>query len=329
MPLPSQQLKPVGADPDHPDTLQIPDDLGWMFDFERALEVGMAFRFDLTAAQARARASGGLLVAGRPADRHRRRRDADADPAARAPSVQPQGLELLRQGTPTNDTEKGGAGYSWREDPDASFGPFFKQQPQYAARVRPARAARRAAGSPTRPRTCPTRCATRIPGADRTDRADARAMQIALWPATIGYFMDTLLAPVSRDATVAATREFFTRYVSGRGPLPALRIGVPAVRHPAGRRVLAGSAGSTTIARRGDLPRQEHRLADPHRRRRLAGALAAGQPASAGPATIPTRTLLDVLGLHPASVEYYPLHADSLAHKSTSCRSSAGTLVVS
>ena len=51
-------------------------------------------------------------------------------------------------------------------------------------------------------------------------------MQIALWPATIGYLMDTLLAPVFSDAAVAATRQFFTRQVSGRGPLPALRIGM-------------------------------------------------------------------------------------------------------
>jgi hypothetical protein len=49
---PADQLKPVGDDQDHPDTLQIPDELAWMFDFERALAVGMAFRFDLTAAQA-------------------------------------------------------------------------------------------------------------------------------------------------------------------------------------------------------------------------------------------------------------------------------------
>ncbi len=50
-------------------------------------------------------------------------------------------------------------------------------------------------------------------------------MQIALWPATLGYMMDTLLAPVFSERPIAATRQFFTRYVSGRGPLPALRIG--------------------------------------------------------------------------------------------------------
>ena len=220
---PSQQLKPVGADPDHPDTLQIPEDLRWMFDFERALQVGMAFRFDLTADQA-ARGFGRLLVVG---VRLTDTADAGAQTLTRLLEhhlYSRKGFELLRQGTPTNDTESGGSGHSWREDPDASFGPFFKQQPQYSRvsdphEMRDGQLLADGLG-------LPDAFATRIPGASLTDRADARAMQIALWPATIGYFMDSLLEPVFSDATVAATRQFFTQYVSGRGPLPALRIGM-------------------------------------------------------------------------------------------------------
>ena len=133
------------------------------------------------------------------------------------------GLELLRQGTPTNDTEQKDSGYTWRDDPDASFGPFFKQEPGYVRETDPTRAPRRAAAR-RRAVGLGDALATRIPGAGGSDRIEARAMQIALWPATIGYLMDTLLEPVFSDAAVAATREFFTRQVSGRGPLPALRI---------------------------------------------------------------------------------------------------------
>ena len=50
-------------------------------------------------------------------------------------------------------------------------------------------------------------------------------MQRALWPATLGYWMDKMMTPVFGDDVVEATRDFFTRYVSGRGALPALRIG--------------------------------------------------------------------------------------------------------
>ena len=57
------------------------------------------------------------------------------------------------------------------------------------------------------------------------DQSQARAMQRALWPATLGYWMDKMMTPVFGDDAVEATRDFFTRYVSGRGALPALRIG--------------------------------------------------------------------------------------------------------
>ena len=319
---PSQQLKPVGADPDHPDTLQIPEDLRWMFDFERAVQVGMAFRFDLTPGQA-AQGFGRLLVVG---VRLTETADAGAQTVTRLLEhhlYSRKGLELLRQGTPTNDTESGGSGHSWREDPDASFGPFFKQRAQYSRvsdphEMRDGQLLADGLG-------LSDAFATRIPGANLTDRADARAMQIALWPATIGYFMHSLMEPVFSDATVAATRQFFTQYVSGRGPLPALRIGM----QPYGiQPVVAFSRLSwfdndrspqatflkdtVTLIRaveadyRALLPRVSRIGAD-HEDSHQA--------------------LLDVLGLHPTSAEYYPLLGDSLAHKSYELSFFGGTLV--
>ncbi len=38
-----------------------------------------------------------------------------------------------------------------------------------------------------------------IPNAGAVDQSEARAMNTALWPATLGYFMDTLLKPVFDD----------------------------------------------------------------------------------------------------------------------------------
>ena len=319
---PSQQLKPVGADPDHPDTLQIPEDLRWMFDFERAVQVGMAFRFDLTAEQA-ARGFGRLLVVG---VRLTDTADAGAQTLTRLLEhhlYSRKGLELLRQGTPTNDTESGGSGHSWREDPDASFGPFFKQQAQYSRvsdphDMRDGQLLADGLG-------LPDALATRIPGANLTDRADARAMQIALWPATIGYFMDSLMEPVFTDPTVAATRQFFTQYVSGRGPLPALRIGMqPYGIQPAVALSRLSwfdndrSAQATFLKNTVALMRTveaDYRALLPRVSR-----IGADHEDS-------HQALLDVLGLHPTSVEYYPLLGDSLAHKSYELSFFGGTLV--
>lgn len=307
---PADQLKPIGDDPDHPDTLQIPEDLRWMFDFERALDVGMAMRFDLTPAQASAGFARLLVLGVRLSD----------TPAAGSAALtrllehhlySRAGLEILQQGTPTNDSEQGGSGYSWRENPDASFSPFFKQLPQFTRESSPLKqrdGQRLADGL-----GIPDSLATRIPGGGLGDRLEAHAMQIALWPATIGYLMDSMLAPVFSDETVASTRDFFTRQVSGRGPLPALRIGSqPYGIQPVVAFQRLGWFGSRTpdelafpaqVAR---LIRQVEQDWTPlvDKVSRIGGAAGDSH-----------QVLLDVLGLHPTSVEYFPLTADSLEHK--------------
>lgn len=136
-------------------------------------------------------------------------------------------------------------------------------------------------------------------------------MQIALWPGTLGYMMRTLLSPVFSDEEIASTRSFFTRYVSGRGPLPALRIGT----QPYGLLLTTaferinwfGLEGRTNHLGKlhGVLTRVEtdwKQLSD-----RLSYI---GKPGGD-----PHQILLDVLGLHPTSVEYYPLQAESLDQK--------------
>ena len=70
-----------------------------------------------------------------------------------------------------------------------------------------------------------------VHGSGGVDQAQSRAMQAALWPATLGYWMQTLFtpnpgtSPIFPDEVIAETRSFFTSFVSGRGALPAIRIG--------------------------------------------------------------------------------------------------------
>ena len=64
-----------------------------------------------------------------------------------------------------------------------------------------------------------------MPNADGTDQRDARAANTALWPATWGYYLQSALHPILSTDAIAQTREFFLRYVSGRGLLPAVQIG--------------------------------------------------------------------------------------------------------
>ncbi len=302
---PGEQLKPVG------DGLQIPDDLAWMFDFERALEVGMAFRFDLTATQAEGGFERVLVLGVRVGD--------TAGAGARRLErllehhlYSRQGLEVIRQGTPTNATEQSGSGYTWRDDPDESFGPFFRQAPEFDHTDDVL--LKKDGQSLSEALAISEDLAARIPGAGLCDRSEAQAMQIALWPSTLGYLMGTLLSPVFPENTVEDTRRFFTRHVSGRGPLPALRIG----NQPYG--IQPVTAFSRLGWFRGETGRQ---AAGYHAR--LYGVLRGveedwrplvDQVSHVGRRDgDPHQVLLDVLGLHPTSAEYHPLGSDSLAHK--------------
>jgi len=299
---PDKQLKPDGK------RLQIPDEIAWMFNFERALQEGMALRIDLNAQQA-ANGFERIVVLGL------RLTDSPTEGQQNLSSLlnhhmySRSGLELLPQGTPTNNTEQAGAGYSFRDNPDASFIPFFRQEPQYTLEQDPL--LRRDGQWLAHLLGLGHGLVQRIPHADGTDQLEARAMQIALWPGTLGYMMRTLLAPIFSDQDVAATRFFFTRYVSGRGPLPVFRIG----DQPYG--LLPATAFERLHWFQED--RQAgflSRLYAILRRIQDDWKPLVGRVSFIGKnGGDPHQILLDVLGLHPNSVEYYPLHAESIEHR--------------
>ncbi|HEX7571839.1 MAG TPA: hypothetical protein VF514_01995, partial [Bacteroidota bacterium] len=150
-----------------------------------------------------------------------------------------------------------------------------------------------------------------IPNGGGTDQVEARAMQIALWPGTLGYMMKTLLAPVFPNAEIDATRSFFTRYVSGRGPLPVLRIGTQPY----------GILPATAFERITWFSPEEQK-GFPGRLYNILGRMENDWKALLGNVSYigkqggdPHQILLDVLGLHPASAEYYPLQVDSMRQK--------------
>jgi len=297
-----RQLKPVA------DTLQIPGELVWMFDFERALEAGMAFRINLTPDQA-ANGFERVVVLGVRMAETSETGQKNLERLLEHHLYSRQGLEILPQGTPTNNTEKGGSGYSFRDNPEATFEIFCRQMPQYEQKDDPL-----------------LRCdgqwiaellgvhheiTQRLPNAGCRDQSEARAMQIALWPGTLGYMMKTLLAPIFSFEDVANTRAVFTRYISGRGPLPALRIG----DQPYG--ILPTTAfNSVNWFGTGDQAGYLGRLYAIIKRIGDDWKSRLDQVSFIGKAGgDPHQILLDVLGLHPSSVEYYPLQADSVDQK--------------
>jgi hypothetical protein len=220
---PIPEVVQVGPSPDAtvpsaPDGAQAPveDGLAWLVDFDAAERAGMGVRVPLSDADA-VTGFDRLLVLGVSASR---------DPAASVTELArvldghryTRGLGFLPPGAPTNNTDASRTPWSLVPDPEALFA-----LRQTAAAGSPSPGSNAAVAASALGLSADLLAGLAY-GADR-DQEDARQVHLALWPATLGYFLETLLFPVPADADVEAGREQFVEYVRGLGPLPALRVG--------------------------------------------------------------------------------------------------------
>lgn len=331
-PIPSPLI--VGPDPSAPDSEQlrpdekgdliIPDDLKWMVDFDRAVQVGMGFRVNLTIDQAR-RGFDRLLVLGVRLSADEQGGKELVETLFEHHHYSRTGISLLPQGTPTNNTEQAGAGFSYAEDADATFEQYLKSDVHYTPEADPM--LRRDGQWLADYLGLDPAVIQRIRGSGGTDQLEARAMNTALWNGTLGYMMDTMMAPLFSPDDIRFTRTFFINFVSGRGALPALRIGAQPygvlptsvfsrMRWLRGRGTDAGGvlsthgvvAGGTYLTRLYAVLRRM----DQHWSEMAQTVARVADPSSAQ--ADPHQTLLDILGLHPASVEYHQRYAESIDH---------------
>ena len=301
--------------------LTLGEELRWMVDFDEAVRRGMGFRITLNAGQSKG--FDRLFVLGVRMSADAARGTTDLEDLFLNHHFGKSGFTLLPQGSPTNNTEEGNSAYARTDDPDASFDVIFKDQARFDEtddwlEKRDGQWFAEALG-------LDTDWLKQIPNAGAVDQSEVRAMNTALWPATLGYFMDTLLKPVFDDDAQYYTRWFFNRFVSGRGPVPAVCIG----RQPYG--ILPTTAFSR-VSWTGEISRApQFGFADRYLEQRsttfqawlsrfksVLDALrlrwrdiAAGIEQVGPQAKDPHQTLLDVVGLHPGSVEFHQRYANT------------------
>lgn len=192
------------------DGLKILPGTEWIVDFDAAVTKGLAMTLPLSVAGPVDR----LIVAG--VSRSRDSAHGAADFAALLESHwETDGLAFLPQGTPTNNTET--VRSAWQRRIEKSPVPIA---PPAAGPQSNASVLANALGID----------AAWLGSADHgqeQEQADASAMQTALWPATLGQFLDAVdegseaISPVVIDRI----RQFHRDHVRGRGPIPALRVG--------------------------------------------------------------------------------------------------------
>lgn len=313
-PVPSPLI--VGLDPNaprgeqfdpHDGELDWGDDIKWLSDFDAAVAKGMGLRIPLTDAQRRT-GFARIVVVGVRASADASQGQALLETLLTHHRDGRAGLSLLAQGTSTNNVEEQSAQVRLAHDADASYAVAFDDDgvPQpgadWATQHDGARLATALGVS--------LDVLAGVRGVNGSDQREARAMQRALFPGTLGYFLREMVGPAVGPEAFAFLRTFFIDLVSGRGPVPALRVGA----QPYG--VLPTTAFSRLAFDRagGDDRRPSHL----ERTNRALQALAprwaqmADAAAWVGQRGDPHRVLLDVLGQHPASVEFHRRTMESL-----------------
>ncbi|HHG85130.1 MAG TPA: hypothetical protein ENJ82_10335, partial [Bacteroidetes bacterium] len=200
--------------------LDFPDGMKWMADFEEAERVGMALRIRFGPEDSQKIEN--LVALGL------NLQDSAADALEKVKELfenhrYTNGLSIIPQGTPTNNTAESGAGY--QEDAlgiDAMFeaergalryqdteDPLLRKDGQWLADA--LGLDREQIGH--------------LPHSDGTDIAETLNMNTALWPTTLRFYLENMMYPSLDEDTLNQTGAFFSRYVSGRGHIPAIRIG--------------------------------------------------------------------------------------------------------
>ncbi len=297
--------------------LEFGDSIKWVADFDRAVEIGMGFRINL--AQDEVDGFSRLMVLGVKLGADAAEGKKELEELFDHHYFSKKGLRIIPQGTPTNNTVSSDSGYNSADSPDQTFDLYFNQKPGFNEddilnKRKDGQWLAEWLG-------LDYSITKKILHSDGMDQADARNMNIALWPATMGYAMESLMKGGFNDETIAQTRDFFNGFVSGRGSVPAIRIG----NQPYGilptaafRRLSWLNADNRLFLARNNSFQFLNRLYQ--LLLRIEAYWQANIVSSVSHVlentTSPYQTLLNVVGLHPNSVSFHRRYLESLIEMS-------------
>ncbi len=202
--------------------LELTEEIRWMTDFEAAVQKGLGLKVPLNNQQA-ANGFERVFVVGVRLSADAEQNAGELENLLKNHLYSRNGFAIVPQGTPTNNTEEVESAFQRTDDADDSYDAFVKHIPQFTPSTDPL--LKRDGQWLAEWLGLNPAALQQVPNAGQRDQLEARAMNTALWPATWGYYFERMLHPVLDDQAIRRTRSFFNRYVSGRGPVPAIRIG--------------------------------------------------------------------------------------------------------
>lgn len=190
----------------------------WTSDFTKAIEKGMGFKIGLNADQAK-NGFTKLLLLGVYLSSDETESKKSIENLIDNHHYSPKGFSLVKQGTPTNNTDSNASGYT-KNDSFHNTSYFVETGKELFTEIDDCdgRNLADALGIDYTPLQY-------ILNSDSTDHKEAVAMNRALYPSTLGYYFESLMSPVLNEEQQDQLRIFFTDHVTGRGWLPSIRVG--------------------------------------------------------------------------------------------------------
>lgn len=298
---------PISVDPNEDENaydfangdLKLPANLRWLEDFKEAEKVGMGIRVSLSNAEF----TGGfdkIFVLGIKSSSDRDEAQALLEELIENHHFTTGGFALVPQGTPTNNTGDASAGYTaYDDDATGSYltelkAPLFTEETDDRKKADGQHLAE-ALG-------IRFEVVNHLRNSGAHDIKEAMCMNRALWPTTLGYYLSQMMYPVFDKATIKTTRNHFNQFVLGRGRVPAVRVdNQPYGIQPAtafSRWVYSGNNARVTYLT-GLQTEILNKMA-------VTWKLLVAQVKHAGDnSLLPPEKFLDMITLHPASIEFY------------------------
>jgi hypothetical protein len=220
-PLEDEDKPSITRDPSD-NRLKFSEDFRWLTDFPSAVESGMGFIVPLDANDANL-GFDQLLVLGIKLSANETDGQKLLEDLLDNHHYSAKGLNLVKQGSATNNTDDEESHFS-SSDPLHDVSYFVETgEPLFTRESDPNKAkdGQRLAeylGIDYKPLQF-------VGNADAAEHSEAVAMNRALYAGTLGYFLHSMLNEVMSEEAIRDLREFFTDYVTGRGPIPAIRVG--------------------------------------------------------------------------------------------------------
>jgi len=222
----------IGPDPGQAETsfeeedgkLKVDPEMEWMVDFDKAIENGMGVKIPLTTQEYQEGFDKVLALGIRLSENQHQGRVA-VERHINNLHYSPDGFGILPQGTPTNNSATGSAGFSstTRDIAEAyqreMGAPLIQEDPEKEAMDKSdGEWLAEALGINFSP-------LEHVPNSNHTDIREALAINHALSPGTVSYYLEQMLDQELTRPIIENTKKFFCKHIRGRGPLPAILVG--------------------------------------------------------------------------------------------------------